>query len=207
MGIIDRKNREKEEMRSLIVNTAGEIIKEEGIDNLSIRKIAARIEYSPAIIYHYFQDKDEIINLLMRDGYMKILRELSGVRTSPTDPEERLRELIRRYIDMALKMPDEYTAVLLNSAPSVTEHTSALFKGASQSRQALGMLSACVKDMHNGVAISELEVELDSQIIWTSTFGLIIRLIIEKDLPEEQKENLIAHHIKFVLRSVSNNIK
>ena len=64
MGTNERKEKEREIRRELILNTAQEIISSEGIDNVSIRKIANKIEYSPAIIYYYFKDKDEIINCL-----------------------------------------------------------------------------------------------------------------------------------------------
>ena len=42
-------------------------------------------------------------------------------------------------------------------------------------------------------------IELTAQVIWASIFGLIIRLIIEKDLPDEQRQNLIEHHINIVI--------
>ena len=48
-------------MRAEIIKAAREIIGNEGVDKVSIRKIAAKIEYSPAIIYHYFGNKEEII--------------------------------------------------------------------------------------------------------------------------------------------------
>jgi AcrR family transcriptional regulator len=60
MGILERKEREKQEMRDLILNVATEMFIEEGYDKTSIRKIADKIEYSPATIYLYFKDKDEI---------------------------------------------------------------------------------------------------------------------------------------------------
>ncbi len=58
MSIKERKERERDERRELILNAANEIIKTEGIDNLSIRKIANKIEYSPTIIYYYFNSKE-----------------------------------------------------------------------------------------------------------------------------------------------------
>ncbi|MBK7338149.1 MAG: helix-turn-helix transcriptional regulator [Saprospirales bacterium] len=61
MGINERKEREKVELRGLILKGAMEVFLEEGFENTSIRRIAERVEYSPGTIYVYFKDKDEIL--------------------------------------------------------------------------------------------------------------------------------------------------
>ena len=58
MTIEKRRKREIEEMRELILKAASEIMSSDGFDKLSIRKIARKIEYSPSIIYHYFDNKE-----------------------------------------------------------------------------------------------------------------------------------------------------
>ena len=58
MGINERKQREKEVMRGSILDTAMKLFLEEGFQNVSIRRIAEKIEYSPATIYLYFRNKD-----------------------------------------------------------------------------------------------------------------------------------------------------
>ncbi len=202
MSIKERKERERDERRELILNAANEIIKTEGIDNLSIRKIANKIEYSPTIIYYYFNSKDDIIKHLMKRGYQKIISLLSSVQETTGDAKQKFEESIRKYIYMALQIADEYKAVLLNSSPGVLEHTSVLFKGASSKRQAIGMLCQYLKDIYNNKSIDDTQIELTAQVIWTSTFGLIIRLIIEKDIDEAQKKKLIDHHINFIVNGL-----
>jgi Transcriptional regulator len=200
MSIKERKERERDKMRELILNTASQIISEDGIDNLSIRKIAGRIDYSPSIIYHYFKDKDEIINHLMKRNYRKIVSAISSAEEFSDEPEQKIKETMRRYIDLALQMPDEYMTILVSNSPSILEHTSTLFHGASSKRQALGILSQCLKDIFDSRDIDDNFIELTTQVIWTSTFGLIIRLIIERDLiSEEQRRKLIEHYIKLTV--------
>jgi len=200
MGIKERKKREQDQRRELILSAANEIMREEGMDNLSIRKIANRIEYSPAIIYHYFRDKDDIINHLMKKGYQKILDALSSVQAPVDEPVQKLEKLMRNYIDTALQMPDEYKTVQLNSSPAVLEHTASLFKGAAGKKPALGILFQCLKEIYREKSIDDSLIELTAQVIAAATFGLIVRLIIEKNLiSEEQKNNLIEHHIKCVI--------
>lgn len=202
MSIQDRKKREKIEMRNLIIGAVNHIIDEEGIDNLSIRKIANIIEYSPAIIYHYFKDKNEIVNCIMKTGYEKILSVLATAQDSDINPEEKLEKTLREYIKAALEMQEEYKTIMLSSSKEVLDHTAVLLKGTVNKRQALNILYQCIKNILNNQDIKDTEVELTAQIVWTSTFGLIMRVIIEKETPENQQELLIEHHIKFMLNGI-----
>ncbi len=57
MTIATRKQREKEEMRHLILEAAKKIFLTKGYEQASIRNIAEEIEYSPGTIYLYFKEK------------------------------------------------------------------------------------------------------------------------------------------------------
>ncbi len=202
MGIKERKERDREKRCELILAAANEIITKEGIDSLSIRKIANKIEYSPAIIYHYFRDKDDILEHLLTKGYQKIVRSLMSLENEAATPEARLRVFARNYINMALQNPEEYKNYLLNDSPRVLNHTSVLFKGASRQRQAIAMLCQAVKEFWPKECPDDDQIELTAQVLWASIFGLIIRMIIEKDLPEEQRQKLIDHHIDMMINGM-----
>jgi AcrR family transcriptional regulator len=201
MAVKERRQRESDEMRRLILSAASEIVAAEGIEGLSIRKLTQRIEYSPAIIYHYFKDKGDIINNLMRQGYRDIVSVVSSAQSK--EPGQRLEEMTRGYIAAALAMPEIYRAVLTSGSPEALSHTSALFSGARESRRAVDLLCRCLEDMAGNEKADGREVELTAQVIWTSTFGLVIRLILEKELPEAQREALITKHIKMVINTAS----
>ncbi|MBU7006915.1 TetR/AcrR family transcriptional regulator [Phosphitispora fastidiosa] len=203
MGSKERKERERREKQELILKTAAKIMKEDGIDNISIRKIASRIEYSPAIIYHYFKDKDEILNHLMQRGYRKILDGLAAALDTTDDPREKLRQMTRNYIEVSLQMSDEYKAVQLNSTPGVVAQTASLFKDAAAKKPALKILFQGLKEIYKDRDIDDNDIELTAQIIAASTFGLIIRLIMEQDLvTEEHRINLIEHFIKVTVDGI-----
>lgn len=199
MGVKERKEREREKQRELILQAAAEIFAKEGIDKLSIRKIADKIEYSPAIVYHYFKDKEDILNHLLKKGYQKVVSSLSSVETPPDQPEQRLRESMRKYIEAALQMPDEYLAVQLNKSPFILEYTAFLYKGASAEKPALAMLTQCLKDIFRSQNVDDAEIELTAQIIAAATLGLAVKLIFERELDEEQKNKLIEHHINCMI--------
>lgn len=201
MGIKERKEREIEQQRELILGAASEIVAEQGIEKLSIRKIAEKIEYSPAIIYHYFKDKDDLISHLMKRGYQKIINALASVEFSEDDPEETLRELTRNYINAASQMPDEFKNIQLSKSPAILEYTSSMFKGASLKKPALAILVKCLEKIYKIEENDNSKIELTAQIIAASTFGFIIKLIIEK-VDEEQRNRLIDHFIKCVVDGI-----
>lgn len=69
MGSAERREREKENLRQGILEAARDILSEKGLTGLSMRAIAERIEYSPATIYLYFQDKDALIGAVVQEGF------------------------------------------------------------------------------------------------------------------------------------------
>ena len=169
-----------------------------------MRKIATRIEYSPSIIYHYFKDKDDIINHIVKKTYQKIIGSLASTQINAVEPAQKLKEMTRNYIDIALEMSDEYITIMLSRSPAILEHTSVLFNGASQKRPALGILCKCLKELHP-IADDNL-LELTAQVMWSATFGLIIRLTTEKTIDAEQKEKLIEHHLDLIINGMARDL-
>src|SRR5688572_31028439 len=74
MGTRERQEREREIVRRAIVDAARELFVAEGFGKVSVRKIAERIEYSPAAIYSYFPSKDDIFYALAEEGF-RLLRD------------------------------------------------------------------------------------------------------------------------------------
>ncbi|BCN30521.1 TetR/AcrR family transcriptional regulator [Anaeromicropila herbilytica] len=207
MTVKNRREREKEEMRELILSTASDLIAIEGLEKLSIRKIASEIEYAPSVIYHYFKDKEEILNIIMQRGYSKITSAVGNALVEPDSPEEKLKKITREYIEVALSMPDQFLVVQLNGSPEVLKHTGFLFQGASKEKPALATLYECLKELYQDKEVEEDTIELTAQIIAASTLGLIIKLIKEKDISDEQRERLINFYTNEIVLRVVVSIK
>jgi AcrR family transcriptional regulator len=76
--------------------------------------VAASLKLSKGGLYHHFQSKDEILFEIMNHA-MEITQErvLAPVRAI-ADPEERLRALIRRHIEVVLSPRDREITVMLH---------------------------------------------------------------------------------------------
>ncbi len=203
MPLKRRRDREIENMKHIIIEAAEDIIATDGIDGLSIRKIARQIEYSPATIYHYFEDKEEILNVVMQKGYSKILSAISGTNLEHLKGKDKLIEMSKSYIKASIAMSDEYMNAQLNTSPEALNYTSSLFRGASKQKPALAVLYQCIKEIEENRDASEDELELIAQMVAVSTFGLIVKISVEKSLDEEQKERLIDYFVNDTVSKIA----
>ncbi len=95
-------------MRRRILDAAKQLFVKEGFDNVSIRRIAGAIEYSPAAIYRYFRNKREMLSVLRDEGFKQFVETQKERAGSIADPLERLRIGGRGYIRFALNEPEYF---------------------------------------------------------------------------------------------------
>src|SRR4028119_1480752 len=108
MGIKERRQRQRETLRSAILVAAREVASTEGWRGVTIRKIAARVEYSPPVIYEYFDSKEDLLLELVRTGYAGQLEAIERARNASDDPEEALLEMSSAWCRFAFEAPDLY---------------------------------------------------------------------------------------------------
>lgn len=117
MGVAERKEREKQEMRRRILDAAKKLYIEEGFEKVQIRNIAEAIEYSPGTIYLYFKNKDEILHALHNEGFEELYR-LQLTTLSIKDPLERLRQHAKVYVRFGLENPEYYDLMFIERGPA-----------------------------------------------------------------------------------------
>src|SRR5215471_18517819 len=107
MGVRERRTREKRELKQQILDAARELFVREGYESVSMRKIAEKIEYSPATIYTYFQDKDEILDCLCAETFLHLHQhKLAAIHEMNGDTLEALKKGMETYIRFGLDHPD-----------------------------------------------------------------------------------------------------
>lgn len=108
MGSKERISRQKEETRSNILKAAREIVKDEGWQGLSMRKIADKIEYTAPIIYEYFANKEAILQELTCKGFRILTKDLEAAKQISNDPAEQLENMWLAYWNFALENKEMY---------------------------------------------------------------------------------------------------
>jgi len=101
MGSKERIIRQKEQTRANILKAARQIVKQEGWQGLSMRKIADKIEYTAPIIYEYFSSKEAILQELTCKGFQLLSKDLNEAKKKYDDPVEQLECMWMAYWDFA----------------------------------------------------------------------------------------------------------
>lgn len=204
MGILERKEREKQEMRKRILHAAMTMFLEEGYDKTSIRNIAEKIEYSPATLYLYFKDKDELLYEVQKEAFIQLHETFLKDITSG-EPLEQLRQICRSYVRFGLNNPELYDLMFIIRAPmNVVEEKEAWENGTDAFGTLIGILQRCIENKlirYNDVMIAALSV-------WSMTHGLVsldVRCRLKvMEMTEENLLNAIDITIEEFLRVISN---
>ncbi len=98
MGRKERRFREQEELRESVLHAAREIALSEGWRNVTMRKIAERIEYSHPALYEYFANKDVLLLEVLREGFRLLLTDLQSTRASTNEPHEALARMAKNTV-------------------------------------------------------------------------------------------------------------
>jgi AcrR family transcriptional regulator len=108
MGIVERRERLKIQVRSDIIKTAKEIAREDGWTAVSIRKIAEVIEYSPPILYEYFDSKDKLLEAIRMEGFDILQSEFTKIKSHFSNPQKQLAEVAQRIWNFAIENPEVF---------------------------------------------------------------------------------------------------
>jgi AcrR family transcriptional regulator len=108
MSHLERRQKEKEDIKQRILDAARKIAAKEGWHALTIRKIADEIEYTPPIVYEYFENKENLIREIIDAGFSKLSKEFSVARQSETDSRKLLILISLLHWDFAFSNTELY---------------------------------------------------------------------------------------------------
>jgi AcrR family transcriptional regulator len=186
MGIIERKERGRIEMKRQILDAARTLFLEQGFEKTSIRNIADVIEYSPATIYLYFKDKDDLLLDLHNEAFGKFMIYLQSM-SFLADPFERLVQMGRGYINFGLENPELYHLMFLMISPIETlECRDQVWQHGHTS---LDGLKAIIRECIAKNIFHLQDVEGLSMMIWAAVHGLVTLHLTKRTLmfPEEER--------------------
>src|SRR5215470_14191423 len=108
MGIAERRHRQKEEVRTNILSTAWQLVKEDGWEAVSIRKIADAIEYSVPVIYDHFENKEAILWEFAKEGFRMLSKKIQQAKDKSNDPHEQLKAIADAFWNFAFRNKEYY---------------------------------------------------------------------------------------------------
>lgn len=103
-----RREREIEELKNKIIQQSWLIIENEGIQALSIRKIADAIEYSVPMIYKFFESKEALLAHFSREGYSLLRQIIEQSIDKKTSGATQLNDIAKSYWQFASNYTNHY---------------------------------------------------------------------------------------------------
>lgn len=193
MGIAERKEKQKLEIRKQILEASMKLFVEEGFSNVSIRRIADIIEYSPTTIYLYFKDKDEIFYNLHEIGFQK-MQEMNKNLDEIHNPLLRLHKMGENYIQFGMENPEYYDLMFIQPEPmdKLEEMGCEWQNGDAALTRLRDTLTECMEKGY----IAKTDPIVLSLSVWSTVHGLVslaTRQRLEKLVPEKENVLPIIH--------------
>ena len=192
MGIRERHERDREAVRRAILDAARDLFVSEGYHNVSIRKVAERIEYSPAAIYGYFPSKDDIFFALAEEGF----RLLGDHRTAGAQPPaaagplERVRALFWRLYEFSREHPQYFALMFVDrSVPRISREYERFAFAREMRQHILGEIQACIDA---GVLPATLNPAVAMRTLTVGLLGVAVMSLSERLAPGENVDHLAA---------------
>lgn len=184
MGIKERREREKQATRQLILDAARELFVHEGYEAVTMRAVAEKIEYSPTAIYVHFKDKAALVRELCAHDFLRFAEVLNKV-ARVQDPLERLRKLSRAYIAFAQEHPSTYRLLFMQRHPAdFGDEAERRIQQGNPEQDAYAFLQKQVQDARDAGCFKPeyTDVDLVAQTLWSGLHGLVsLHLVMEKD--------------------------
>jgi len=208
MGIAERKEKQKQEIKKMILDASMKLFVEEGFSNVSIRKIADLIEYSPTTVYLYFKDKDEILFNLHELGFRK-MAEYNTSLWDMKNPLLRLHKMGENYIQFGLNNPEFYDLMFIQRAPmeALDKMVDCEWKSGDV---ALGKLKETVEECMQRGMIAKDDVNTVSMAIWSMVHGLVslaIRQRFNKMMEQKDVVPMMHQALNWLLNILDDSSK
>ena len=168
MGTKERQDRERQAVTASILNAARDLFVAEGYQSVSIRKVAERIEYSPAAIYSYFASKDDIFLALAAEGFHRLDEKVQAAMKTD-NPLENVRACWWAFYEFSQEQPAYFELMFVDrSVPRITQQ----WEGFEFLQQMLNnAVSAIQTAIDAGAFPKTLSPNAAMHMLWASLIG------------------------------------
>jgi AcrR family transcriptional regulator len=176
-----------------ILAAAKELFLEQGVENVTTRKIAERVGISQTALFSYYSSKDKILARLIQDAFAELGRMVAGLGAEAADTRDWFRRCVAGYVRFGLKYPNEYRLAFMVMRP---------WQGAFGFPLFLELEKRVAAAMEEGVLRRDLgSSRLVAQTLWASMHGLTSLLIARPRprFPWEDVEDLVRTQTEMLL--------
>ncbi|HEX8024266.1 TetR/AcrR family transcriptional regulator [Mucilaginibacter sp.] len=191
MGSKERILRQKDDTRRRILDAALDMIKCEGCDALSMRKLAEHIEYTAPAIYEYFESKEALYTELARKGHLRLTAMVKLAQEAHTEAAEQMEAMWLAYWNFAVTYKELYQlmfAIGTGCCPAENQIAEAsIFPQ---------MISEVIYALYASPEVSDEEVQKKYYTYWAVIHGLIAINMIQLTRDEKMNQEILLGAIR-----------
>lgn len=200
MSISDRKERQNEELRALIIQKSWTIINEEGWQALSIRKIADAIEYSVPVIYKHFQNKEAILAHFSKVGFSTLADLMQKSLKDISVPTKKISALADTYWSFASTHSHYYRIMFgLGIPPCDAINSSVEMKKTSE------LMYNAIRDTLEEATNNIADKHLKMKTFWSTLHGFVAIELLSNNQIQNKPSPLVRDAVEGFIFSLINN--
>jgi AcrR family transcriptional regulator len=204
MGTKERQQRARDRVREAILTAARDLFITEGYRHVSMRKIAERIEYSPAAIYSYFSRKDDIFFALAEEGFRLLAAAGLASATTVADPLQRLRCGLWAFYEFSKSSPEYFELMFVDrSVPSLTNDFQRFQFFQQTTARAEADVLACID---RGQFSRSLNPAAALHVLWVAVLGAATIGLSQRLAPGEDPDALAHDVLESVLAGFTTSV-
>jgi AcrR family transcriptional regulator len=205
MGVKERQERDREQLRGRILDAARELFVAEGYRNVSIRKIAEKVEYSPAALYSYFPSKDDVFFALAEEGFRKLFEFTNDPSVTTGDPLNAIRQGFLRYYQFSRAHPEYFELMFVDRSVPKISHEWERFGFVEQM---IDEVRAVIKrGIDAGVFPSGTNPDVAFHILWAAVHGPATAALCDRLAPDENPDALARDTLEAAIAGLRAGIQ
>ncbi len=183
MGAKERREREREQRKSHILDTARALLLEKGMNATSINQIAKRSELSVGSIYFYFTDKEELFAALQLEGLELLHHAVRQAVAKKSTPEKKIRSIAMAYLRFSEDHKSYFDIITYFLTSPETIFPPNLKKVIDEHGNAsISMLAAAIREGIDNGDFKPVDPRRQAIILWSAFNGVIQLKKLEKTI-------------------------
>ncbi len=183
--------------RAVVVDAARELLMQDGLGGLSLRRLASRLDVTAAALYAYVDNKRDLLEAVIETEFARLIDEFQ--RYEYGDPITRMCNMSWAYVNYAQHNPRVFRTMFLFRAQLTSEPTGSDFAMATQAFMAAR--KPLTEAMARGL-LRRADPLLAHLTVWTAVHGAATVLLLGPDLGAEGAEKLIRSVIVTIVRGL-----
>jgi TetR/AcrR family transcriptional regulator, cholesterol catabolism regulator len=167
----EQKRMKQNDARERLINAAIDLFYKKGYPATTIRDIGEKADISTSVIYHYFNDKEEMLFEIIELAGKDLLELLGNILKEESDPVESLKKLIKAHmVDWCLKRKKESKIIVMDDAWLTDKRKKANIEA---QRKLYFLYKTKLKELQE----KGLIIDTDLTVLCFSIFGIIAQSI------------------------------